>query len=187
MEACLRRLDKIYRAWNRRAVSDERTLRGVGLGAMFYGIGNTGVSNPSSAQLELSPKGYLTLFTGAAEIGQGSDTILGQIAARYFGLSLDQIRLVRGDTARTTSTGATSASRQTYFSGNAVLEAAQRLEQCLREEGARELALPPIRTSIDRRPNCRTTRDGPWIFSKSPPGWPFKEKSPEERAVLIRR
>ena len=143
MEACLRRLDKIYRAWNRRAVSDERTLRGVGLGAMFYGIGNTGVSNPSSAQLELSPKGYLTLFTGAAEIGQGSDTILGQIAARYFGLSLDQIRLVRGDTARTTSTGATSASRQTYFSGNAVLEAAQQLEQRLREEGARELHCPP--------------------------------------------
>ena len=106
IEACLRRLSKIYRAWDRRVVSDERTLRGIGLGAMFYGIGNTGVSNPSSAQLELSPKGHLTLFTGAAEIGQGSDTVLSQIAARYFGLSLDQIRLVRGDTARTTSAGA---------------------------------------------------------------------------------
>ena len=143
MEACLRRLDKIYRAWNRRVVSDEQTLRGIGLGAMFYGIGNTGVSNPSSAQLELSPKGYVTLFTGAAEIGQGSDTILGQIAARYFGLSLDQIRLVRGDTARTTSAGATSASRQTYISGNAVLDAARQLEQRLREEGARELGCSP--------------------------------------------
>jgi CO/xanthine dehydrogenase Mo-binding subunit len=110
---------------------------------MFYGIGNTGVSNPSSAQLELSPKGHLTLFTGAAEIGQGSDTVLSQIAVRYFGLSLDQIRLVRGDTGRTTSAGATSASRQTYISGNAVLDAAQQLEQRLREEGARELRCPP--------------------------------------------
>jgi CO/xanthine dehydrogenase Mo-binding subunit len=143
MEACLRRLDKIYQAWHRRTVSDGQTLRGIGLGAMFYGIGNTGVSNPSSAQLELSPKGYVTLFTGAAEIGQGSDTILGQIAARCFGLSLDQIRLVRGDTARTTSAGATSASRQTYISGNAVLAAARQLEQRLREEGARELGCPP--------------------------------------------
>jgi len=143
ISACLRRLSKIYGAWNRRVVSDERTLRGIGLGAMFYGIGNTGVSNPSSAQLELSPKGHLTLFTGAAEIGQGSDTVLSQIAARYFGLSLDQIRLVRGDTGRTTSAGASSASRQTYISGNAVLDAARQLEQRLREEGARELRCPP--------------------------------------------
>ena len=143
IEACLRRLKKIYRAWNRRMVSDGRTLRGIGLGAMFYGIGNTGVSNPSSAQLELSPQGHLTLFTGAAEIGQGSDTILSQIAARYFGLSLDQIRLVRGDTDRTTSAGASSASRQTYISGNAVLEAARQLEQRLREEGAREFGCLP--------------------------------------------
>jgi CO/xanthine dehydrogenase Mo-binding subunit len=143
IEACLRRLKKIYRAWDRRVVSDERTLRGIGLGAMFYGIGNTGVSNPSSAQLELSPKGHLTLFTGAAEIGQGSDTVLGQIAARYFGLSLDQIRLVRGDTGRTTSAGASSASRQTYISGNAVLDAARQLEQLLLEEGDRELHCPP--------------------------------------------
>ncbi len=143
IEACLRRLSKIYRAWDRRVVSDERTLRGIGLGAMFYGIGNTGVSNPSSAQLELSPKGHLTLFTGAAEIGQGSDTVLSQIAARYFGLSLDQVCLVRGDTGRTTSAGASSASRQTYISGNAVLDAARQLEQLLREEGARELRCPP--------------------------------------------
>ena len=136
IEACLRRLDKIYRAWNRRMVSDGRTLRGIGLGAMFYGIGNTGVSNPSSAQLELSPRGHLTLFTGAAEIGQGSDTVLAQIAAHYFGLSLEEIRLVRGDTGRTTSAGATSASRQTYISGNAVLDAARDWSRILKEEAA---------------------------------------------------
>jgi CO/xanthine dehydrogenase Mo-binding subunit len=142
IETCLRRLSKIYRAWDRRMVSDERTLRGIGLGAMYYGIGNTSVSNPSSSQLELSPQGHLTLFTGAAEIGQGSDTVLAQMAAHYFGLSLEQVRLVRGDTGRTTTAGASSASRQTYISGNAVLDAAQQLERLLREEGARELRCP---------------------------------------------
>ncbi|MBI5582793.1 MAG: xanthine dehydrogenase family protein [Deltaproteobacteria bacterium] len=135
---CLRRLEKIYRAWQPRVRSDSRFLRGLGLGAMYYGIGNTGVSNPSTAQLEFSPSGTLTLYTGAAEIGQGSDTVLGQMAAHYFGLPLEQIRLVRGDTERTTSAGASSASRQTYISGNAVLEAARDLERILKE-GAAEL------------------------------------------------
>ena len=134
---CLVRLEKIYQAWKQQAVSDARFRRGVGLGAMVYGIGNTGVSNPSSAQLSLSPEGFLTLYTGAAEIGQGSDTVLGQMAARSFGLSLDQVRLVRGDTGRTTSAGATSASRQTYISGNAVLDAARDLGIILREEAAK--------------------------------------------------
>jgi CO/xanthine dehydrogenase Mo-binding subunit len=135
---CLRRLEKIYRAWQSRVRSDSRVRRDLGLGAMIYGIGNTGVSNPSSAQLEWSPSGTLTLYTGAAEIGQGSDTVLGQMAAHYFGLSLDRIRLVRGDTDRTTSAGASSASRQTYISGNAVLEAARDLERILKE-GVAEL------------------------------------------------
>ena len=103
---------------------------------MYYGIGNTGVSNPSSAQLELSPRGHWTLFTGAAEIGQGSDTVLAQMAAHYFGLPLEEVRLVRGDTGRTTSAGASSASRQTYISGNAVLDAARNLELILKEEAA---------------------------------------------------
>jgi CO/xanthine dehydrogenase Mo-binding subunit len=135
---CLRRLEKIYRAWQPRFRSDNRYLRGLGLGAMLYGIGNTGVSNPSSAQMEFSLSGELVVYTGAAEIGQGSDTVLAQMAAHYFGLPLEQVRLVRGDTDRTTSAGASSASRQTYISGNAVLEAARDLERILKA-GAAEM------------------------------------------------
>jgi CO/xanthine dehydrogenase Mo-binding subunit len=108
--------------------------RGIGVGSMWYGIGNTGVSNPSTAQVEIDPHGQVRLFTGAADIGQGSDTVFLQIASEALEIPLSEIHLIRADTARTTDAGATSASRQTYISGNALLDAVRRLE----EEALRE-------------------------------------------------
>ncbi len=128
---CLKRIKKIHAAWRKRAASSARTLEGVGLGAMFYGIGNTGVKNPSTAQVEWTADGRLILYTGAAELGQGSDTVLAQMAAQRLGLALERIEVVRGDTDKTTDAGASSASRQTYISGNAVVQAAAALEDLL--------------------------------------------------------
>jgi CO/xanthine dehydrogenase Mo-binding subunit len=110
--------------------------RGRGLGAMFYGIGNTALQNPSTAQVELNLDGTVTLFTGAADIGQGSCTVLRQIAAQSLGLTLERVRLVSADTLTTTSAGATSASRQTYISGNAVMDASRKLADVLLSEAA---------------------------------------------------
>jgi CO/xanthine dehydrogenase Mo-binding subunit len=116
--------------------------RGVGLGAMFYGIGNTGVQNPSTARVEMDPEGRLTLFTGCADIGQGSSTVLVQIAAETLGLDPAAIRLVVADTKYTTNAGATSASRQTYISGNAVKDACQKLGDVLKTEAVNRLRAP---------------------------------------------
>ena len=110
--------------------------RGIGVGSMWYGIGNTGVSNPSTAQVEIDPHGQVRLFTGAADIGQGSDTVLLQIASEALGVPLSEVHLIRADTARTTDAGASSASRQTYISGNAILDAVRHLGgEALREAG----------------------------------------------------
>jgi len=109
--------------------TDEKIKRGVGVASMWYGIGNTGIANPSTAQMEIDPSGEIRLFTGASDIGQGSDTVLLQIASEALGLSLEEIRLIRADTAVTTDAGATSASRQTYISGNAILNAIKNLKQ----------------------------------------------------------
>jgi len=103
--------------------------KGIGVGSMWYGIGNTGIANPSTAQVEIDPNGEVRLFTGVADIGQGSDTILLQIASEAIGVSLKEIRLIRADTAVTTDAGATSASRQTYISGNAILSAIKSLKE----------------------------------------------------------
>ena len=108
--------------------------RGIGVGSMWYGIGNTGIANPSTAQMEIDPTGKVSLFTGVADIGQGSDTVLLQIASEAVGVSLKEIHLIRADTAMTTDAGATSASRQTYISGNAILNAIKNLkEDAIRE------------------------------------------------------
>lgn len=101
--------------------------RGVGLGCMWYGIGNTSLSNPSTMRIGLSPKGELTLYNGAVDIGQGSNTILTQIAADALGLPMDQFKLVMGDTDLTADAGKTSASRQTFVSGKATELAGQDL------------------------------------------------------------
>jgi CO/xanthine dehydrogenase Mo-binding subunit len=115
--------------------------KGIGVGSMWYGIGNTGIANPSTAQLEIDPSGEVRLFTGVADIGQGSDTVLLQIASEAIGVSLKEIRLIRADTAVTTDAGATSASRQTYISGNAILDATKNLKRQAIKEASQLLKM----------------------------------------------
>ena len=116
--------------------------RGIGIGAMWYGIGNTGVQNPSTARIEMDLDGELTLYTGCADIGQGSTTALTQIAAETLGIKPETIRLVVADTKWTTNAGATSASRQTYISGNAVKDATDKLADVLLTEAVNVLKAP---------------------------------------------
>jgi CO/xanthine dehydrogenase Mo-binding subunit/aerobic-type carbon monoxide dehydrogenase small subunit (CoxS/CutS family) len=97
---------------------------GVGVAGMWYGIGNTGMSNPSEMRIVLGTDGRLTFLNGAVDIGQGSDTVLAQIAAEALGLPVAALVQVNGDTARTPDAGKTSASRQTFVSGRAAMEAA---------------------------------------------------------------
>jgi CO/xanthine dehydrogenase Mo-binding subunit len=123
--------------------------RGVGIGCMWYGIGNTGVQNPSTARITMDRNGSVTLFTGCADIGQGSTTVLAQIAAEVLGLAPDSIRLVVADTKCTTNAGATSASRQTFISGNAVKQAADQLADVLLTEAANRLKAPKTHLQLD--------------------------------------
>jgi CO/xanthine dehydrogenase Mo-binding subunit len=83
--------------------------------------------------------GNVSLYTGCADIGQGSTTILAQIAAESLGIKPEDIRLFVADTRCTTNAGATSASRQTYISGNAVKEAADKLADVLLTEAVNKL------------------------------------------------
>jgi CO/xanthine dehydrogenase Mo-binding subunit len=127
--------------WKAEPIS-EPFKRGVGIGSMWYGIGNTGVQNPSSARVEMDAQGKVTLFSGAADIGQGSSTVLAQITAEVLGIEPSEISLVIADTGCTTNAGATSASRQTYISGNAVKEAAGKLADVLLTEAVDVLKTP---------------------------------------------
>jgi len=116
--------------------------RGWGLGCMWYGIGNTGQANPAGAFLDLLNDGTVILLTGCADIGQGSSTVLAQIAAEVLGVELHKVRVIAGDTGVTPEGGATSASRQTYISGNAVKVAALQTRQPILEKASALLGVP---------------------------------------------
>jgi CO/xanthine dehydrogenase Mo-binding subunit len=98
---------------------------------MWYGIGNTSMSNPSEMTMGIAAHGTITLYSGAVDIGQGSNTIMVQIAADALGVPADAVRLVHGDTDRTRDAGKTSASRQTFVSGNAARLAGEDLRRRL--------------------------------------------------------
>lgn len=117
-----------------RALSDAANAsgpmrRGVGVASCWYGCGNTSLPNPSTIRIALSHQGRVVLHQGATDIGQGSNTVIAQIAAEALCLPLDQITLIGPDTALTPDAGKTSASRQTFVSGRAAKAAAESLRR----------------------------------------------------------
>ena len=116
-------VEPYWRDWNAAAAQfneqSARVKRGAGIACSWYGMGNTALSNPSEMKVGINADGRITLYCGAVDIGQGSNTILVQIAADALGVSASDIHLVMGDTARTLDAGKTSASRQTLVSGKA--------------------------------------------------------------------
>jgi aldehyde oxidoreductase len=105
--------------------------RGVGVASCWYGCGNTALPNPSTIRIGLSSHGEVVLHQGATDIGQGSNTVIAQIAADALGLPITAFRLIGPDTALTPDAGKTSASRQTFVSGRAAKAAAEALRQLI--------------------------------------------------------
>ncbi len=124
LDQCLEALRDDWHAWRAEAEAHNATnktrRRGVGVGCMWYGCGNTSIANPSTMHIGLTADGTVTLYSGAQDIGQGTNTTMMQAAADGLGIALDQLNLVCGDTDLTADAGKSSASRQAYVSGNAV-------------------------------------------------------------------
>lgn len=95
--------------------------RGVGLAAGWYGCGNTSLPNPSTIKAGITPKGEIVLHQGAMDIGQGANTVISQIFAKALGVPVRLLKLRGADTDITPDAGKTSASRQTFVTGNAAL------------------------------------------------------------------
>jgi aldehyde oxidoreductase len=97
--------------------------RGVGVASCWYGCGNTALPNPSTIRMGITAQGNVILHQGATDIGQGSNTVIAQIAADAAGLPLYSLQLIGPDTALAPDAGKTSASRQTFVSGKAAFAA----------------------------------------------------------------
>lgn len=113
--------------------------RGLGVACMWSGIGPEEAHDPSECFLEIDLKGKLKLFTGAADVGQGTRNVLATIAARVLDTSVDNFEVISADTDLTPNCSPGVASKQTYLSGNAVLQAAQRLKASLLQTAAKVL------------------------------------------------
>ncbi len=98
---------------------------------MWYGCGNTSLSNPSTIRLGLTAEGRLSLHQGAVDIGQGSNTVITQIAADAVGLPITLFDRIGADTDLTPDCGKTSASRQTFVTGKAAEQAGRALRAAM--------------------------------------------------------
>ncbi len=132
LPACLAALAPRWRDWRAAAEAYNRTSsgaprRGVGIGTVWYGCGNTAMSNPSTMSIGIDRDGKVTLYNGAVDIGEGANTVMVQIAADALGIPAGRIGYVMGDTDRTADAGKTSGSRQTYVSGGAAANAGRDL------------------------------------------------------------
>jgi CO/xanthine dehydrogenase Mo-binding subunit len=111
---------------NRSLGSHER--RGVGMSVICFGLGyGDDFPDASRARVVVGADEKIWVFTGACDYGQGAATVVAQIAAEELGVTMDDVVVVNADTANTPEAGSTSASRQTFFTGNAVRLAAGEL------------------------------------------------------------
>lgn len=110
--------------------------RGRGMACMWYPIGFTVTANASAAMIKVNEDGTAILLTGTVETGQGSLTVLAQIAAEALGIRPDEVTVVSADTDSTPMDTGAIASRTTYVTGNAIRLAAEKARRMLFETAA---------------------------------------------------
>ncbi|MBE9541952.1 MAG: molybdopterin-dependent oxidoreductase [Proteobacteria bacterium] len=102
--------------------------QGRGMATIMFGFGyGEGFPDHSIASAEIEESGEILIRTAAADVGQGVLTVITQIAAEVLKVKPEAIQIIPGDTHLTKSSGSTSATRQTFFTGNAVKEASEGL------------------------------------------------------------
>ncbi len=140
--------------------------RGVGMACSHY---VSGAANPiirsnmphTTVNMKIDRDAAVTIFTGASEIGQGSDTMQVQIAAEVLGVRPERIKLVAADTDLTPTDLGSYSSRVTFMAGNACLEAAKNMRAQIFAAVARKFGCNPdaLEASDDE------------IFLKDGSGW----------------
>ncbi len=128
--------------------SGNGTRKGLGFACSHY---ISGASKPvnwtgephATVKIKLDFDGSVVVLSGAADIGQGSSTILVQAVAEVLGLDMGRIRVVTGDSEVVPKDNGSYSSRVTFMVGNAAIDAAQNLKRLLVDAAARKLEARP--------------------------------------------
>lgn len=119
-----------------------RRAWGFAAGYKNTGLGG-GAPDKSAAEVELRADGTAEVRTSAAEIGQGLVAVLQMIAAQELTLPVEKVHVLLMDTDRAPDGGPTTASRQTYVTGNAVRLAAGVVRQAAQATLSERFDTPP--------------------------------------------
>ena len=143
---CLDRVEKAS-GWAERKGSMPKG-RGLGMACSHYVSGTTTpvhwTGEPhATVNLKLDFDGIITILTGAADIGQGSTTMIGQVAGEVLGLDWSRFRTITADSLLTPKDNGSFSSRVTFQVGNAAIQAASELKSILVRAAARRLQCQP--------------------------------------------
>ena len=93
----------------------------------------------STVNIKIDRDGGVVVYTGASEIGQGSDTMTAQVAAEVLGCSLPRVRVIAADTDLTPIDIGSYSSRVTFMAGNATLRAATEVKRMIAAAAAKKM------------------------------------------------
>jgi CO/xanthine dehydrogenase Mo-binding subunit len=160
------------------AENPQRTVKkGIGFATFMHGAGFTGSGEDylkSVVGLEATAEGRFRILVASTEIGQGTNTILCQIAANALGVDYSSVEIAQPDTAAVPNSGPTVASRTCMIVGKLVESAALKLKQMMAESPEAR----PLRASANMcatRASAGTTksiRATPMALSPGPSTWP---------------
>jgi carbon-monoxide dehydrogenase large subunit len=115
---------------------EKRIYRGIGFAsfievtnpsAAFYGVGGARITSMDGATVKLDAQGAIIVHTGVTEQGQGAEAVVAQCVASSFGVPIENVRVVTGDTDTTPYGGGTWASRAAGIGGEAAWQAGKAL------------------------------------------------------------
>jgi CO/xanthine dehydrogenase Mo-binding subunit len=95
--------------------------------AAFYGVGGARITSMDGATVKLDAQGAIIVHTGVTEQGQGAEAVVAQCVASAFGVLIEKVRVVTGDTDNTPYGGGTWASRAAGIGGEAAWQAGKAL------------------------------------------------------------
>jgi len=137
--------DESFKGSNVQKFNDGNIRRGKGLACM---IKATITPSISCAMVKLNEDASLSIYIGTVEMGQGSDTVMAQIAGAEMGIPLKKIQVLGVDTDVVPYDLTTSSSRSTFHMGKAVQLAAQDIQRQLRQIVAKEYGVPEDKISF---------------------------------------
>jgi CO/xanthine dehydrogenase Mo-binding subunit len=131
--------DKAFKGSKIHGSTGSNLRRGKGLACM---IKATITPSISCAVVKLNEDASLSIYAGTVEMGQGSETVLAQIAGKELGLPIQTIQVLGVDTDVVPYDLTTSSSRSTFHMGKAVQLAAQDIARQLKQIAAQEYSVP---------------------------------------------